>query len=238
MRKSFLPHETRHANSSGAPQRVSAQSVALFCKLPPFRASIAPGFGIKIFPEAMKKMPDTTLSVYVDSLYGYAMVLTRDATIAADLVLETYVRGLRAKKRVKAHRNVKSWLFSILRNIWLNQLRKQCTTPKIVELNMEENSAGSAAEISEDSRPPAVSKLQREQVRQAIQQLPVEFGEMIILREQEELSYQEIAALLECPPGTVLSRLARARSKLRTLLSAIHDGPKQELNEPFPGGHQ
>ena len=55
-----------------------------------------------------------------------------------------------------------------------------------------------------------MSKVEREQVREAIQQLPIEFREVIILREYEELSYQEIATLLECPPGTVMSRLSRA----------------------------
>jgi RNA polymerase sigma-70 factor (ECF subfamily) len=57
-------------------------------------------------------------------------------------------------------------------------------------------------------------------VRAAIEQLPLEFREIIILREYEELSYQEIAAVLDCPPGTVMSRLARARFKLRELLPA------------------
>lgn len=56
-------------------------------------------------------------------------------------------------------------------------------------------------------------------MRAAIQQLPLEFREIILLREYEELSYQEIAILLDCPAGTVMSRLARARSKLRDLLS-------------------
>ncbi len=64
-----------------------------------------------------------------------------------------------------------------------------------------------------------VSKVEREQVREAIQQLPVEFREIILLREYEELSYQEIAVVLGCPPGTVMSRLGRARSRLRVLLS-------------------
>ena len=64
-----------------------------------------------------------------------------------------------------------------------------------------------------------VSKLEVKQVRAAIEQLPTEFREIILLREFEELSYQEIASLLDCPPGTVMSRLARARSKLRALLS-------------------
>ena len=65
-----------------------------------------------------------------------------------------------------------------------------------------------------------VRKMEHEQVREAIQQLPVDFREVILLREVEELSYQEITTILDCPPGTVMSRLARARAKLRTLLSA------------------
>jgi RNA polymerase sigma-70 factor (ECF subfamily) len=64
-----------------------------------------------------------------------------------------------------------------------------------------------------------VRNLQREQVRTAIQQLPIEFREIIILREYEELSYSEIAKVLQCPMGTVMSRLARARSRLGDLLS-------------------
>jgi RNA polymerase sigma-70 factor (ECF subfamily) len=61
--------------------------------------------------------------------------------------------------------------------------------------------------------------VEREQVREAIQQLPVEFREIILLREYEELSHQEIAVVLWCPAGTVMSRLGRARSRLRVLLS-------------------
>jgi hypothetical protein len=64
-----------------------------------------------------------------------------------------------------------------------------------------------------------VSNVEVEQVREGIMRLPLEFREIILLRECGELSYQEIAALLGCPPGTVMSRLATARSKLRTLLS-------------------
>jgi RNA polymerase sigma-70 factor (ECF subfamily) len=64
-----------------------------------------------------------------------------------------------------------------------------------------------------------VRNVQREQVRTAIQQLPIEFREIIILREYEELSYSEIANVLQCAMGTVMSRLARARSRLGGLLS-------------------
>jgi RNA polymerase sigma-70 factor (ECF subfamily) len=114
--------------------------------------------------------------------------------------------------------NVKSWLFTILRNVWLNQLRHQRTAPQLVELEAHEGIADVAIEKSKDPHAQYVSKLEQETVRNAIQQLPAEFREIIILREYEELSYQEIAAMLECPTGTVMSRLARARSKLRVLL--------------------
>jgi RNA polymerase sigma-70 factor (ECF subfamily) len=76
-----------------------------------------------------------------------------------------------------------------------------------------------AIETSKDPHAQYVSKMEQEMVRNAIQQLPAEFREIIILREYEELSYQEIAAMLDCPAGTVMSRLARARSKLRLMIS-------------------
>lgn len=164
-------------------------------------------------------MEDTSLSCYMDGLYAYAMVLSRNATEAADLVQETYFRALKAKAGLRPCSNVKSWLFTILRNIWLNELRHQRAGPKIAELDADENLADVSVTTSEDPYDLYVRKLQRERVRAAIQQLPPEFREIIILREYEELSYGEIANILQCPLGTVMSRLARARSKLGTLLS-------------------
>jgi RNA polymerase sigma-70 factor (ECF subfamily) len=164
-------------------------------------------------------MQETTLSGYIDGLFGYAMVLTRNPAEAADLVQETYLRALKAKESLGPGSNVKSWLLTILRNIWLNQLRQKRSAPQIVELEAHEDIAGMAIETSKDPHAQYVSKMEQEKVRNAIQQLPVEFREIIVLREYEELSYQEIAAMLECPTGTVMSRLARARAKLRVLLS-------------------
>jgi RNA polymerase sigma-70 factor (ECF subfamily) len=83
---------------------------------------------------------------------------------------------------------------------------------------------------SEDPHDLYVRNLQREQVRTAIQQLPVEFREIIILREYEELSYSEIANVLQCPMGTVMSRLARARSRLGDML--ISPEPLPTVNKP------
>jgi len=122
--------------------------------------------------------------------------------------------------RLRPDSNVKSWLFTILRNIWLNQLRQRKTAPGVVDLDSDQSVANQEVDSSKDPHAAFVSDLEREQVRHAIQQLPVEFREVILLREYEELSYEEMAAMLQCPVGTVMSRLARARSKLRDLLLA------------------
>jgi RNA polymerase sigma-70 factor (ECF subfamily) len=163
-------------------------------------------------------MRDTSLSGYMDGLYGYAMVLSRNPAVAADLVQETYLRALRAKASLRPSSNVKGWLFTILRNIWLNDLRHQRAGPKIAELGSDETLADVSVATSGDPHGHYVSKMERGKVRAAIRQLPVEFREIVILREYEELSYQEIANILKCPIGTVMSRLARARSRLRDLL--------------------
>jgi RNA polymerase sigma-70 factor (ECF subfamily) len=163
------------------------------------------------------------VSEHLDGLYGYALVISRDRTKAEDLVQETCARAIRAMGRLPEGSRVKSWLFTILRNIWLNQLRKERNAPKVVELDADEGAADMAVETSEDPLASYINKVERERVRQAIQQLPVHLREIILLREYEELSYEEIASVLNRPAGTVMSRLARARSRLRELL--LQDRP-------------
>jgi RNA polymerase sigma-70 factor (ECF subfamily) len=172
------------------------------------------------FPREKHLFLSHVLDEVFDGLYGYAMVLSRDRTEAEDLVQETCVRAVQAIESVRPDSNVKGWLFTILRNIWLNQLRRRRAAPKIVELDVDESTAELAVERSKDPHALYVSKVEREQVREAIEQLSEEFREIIVLREYGELSYQEIANVLGCPAGTVMSRLGRARSKLRSLLSA------------------
>jgi RNA polymerase sigma-70 factor, ECF subfamily len=89
----------------------------------------------------------------------------------------------------------------------------------VVEIDVDDTTANVVVETSKGPHAHYVSKRECEQVREAIQHLPVDFREVILLREYEELSYQEIASVLGCPIGTVMSRLARARSKLRPMLS-------------------
>ncbi len=156
---------------------------------------------------------------YLDGLYSYAMVLTRNHAEAEDLVQETYVRAIQAMGSFRAGSNMKSWLFTILRNVWLNQLRKVRNGPRMVPIEGEDGDANIVVEPSKNSHDLYVSKLETAQVRAAIQELPADFREIILLREYEDLSYQEIASVLGCPVGTVMSRLGRARAKLRTLLS-------------------
>jgi RNA polymerase sigma-70 factor (ECF subfamily) len=163
---------------------------------------------------------------YIDGLYSYALVLTRNRSEAEDLVQETYVRAIAAMDRLRGGSNVKGWLFTILRNIWLNQLRQRRTTPQMLEIDVDESAANSVVEPSKDPHAAYVSKVERDYVREAIQKLPLDFREIILLREYEGLSYQEIATVLNCPAGTVMSRLGRARSKLKTLLVAVLDSPQ------------
>jgi len=174
------------------------------------------------------------LTEHLDSLYSYAVVLSRNPAKAEDLVQETCLRALRALSRLPPHSNVKSWLFTILRHIWLNELRQWRTTPEIVELNADGGEADPAAGQGTDPHTSYIRQIERDQVRSAVEQLPPEFREIILLREYEELSYQEIAELLHCPLGTVMSRLARARSRLRDLLSgtvAVQERREGETND-------
>jgi RNA polymerase sigma-70 factor (ECF subfamily) len=156
---------------------------------------------------------------YLNGLYSYAMVLTRNHAEAEDLVQETYTRAIQATQKLRADSNIKGWLFTILKNIWFNQLRKRRNGPPMVDIDGADGVANNIAEPSKNSYDLYVSKLEAEQVRAAIQELPVEFREVILLREYEDLSYQEIANILHCPLGTVMSRLGRARAKLRALLT-------------------
>jgi RNA polymerase sigma-70 factor, ECF subfamily len=161
------------------------------------------GFG----PEALE---------HLDALFGYALVLTRDLTEAEDLVQETYLRATSASNRPDADSNLKGWLFVIMRNAWLNQVRHRNNGPRFVELETGEQSVD---ETQENPHVVYLRKLEREQVREAIESLPDAYREIVVLRDIEGFTYQEIATVLDCPAGTVMSRLGRARGKLRTLLS-------------------
>ena len=153
---------------------------------------------------------------HLDALYGYAMALTRDTTEAEDLVQETYLRATSAANRPAADSNLKGWLFVIMRHAWLNQLRHRNSGPRFIELEPNDSSID---ELQETPHVVYIRKLERDQVREAIESLPDAYREIVVLRDIEGFTYQEIATVLDCPAGTVMSRLGRARGRLRKLLS-------------------
>ena len=171
-----------------------------------------------MFCEKATAGTDTLGTEHIDGLYSYALVLTHHHAEAEDLVQETYLRALPAIGRLRPDSNIKAWLFKILRNIWLNQLRQRRSRPEMVQTDMESGFVDNLVNPGKDSYEIYAGEFEVRRVRAAIEQLSSEFSEVILLREFEELSYQEIAKLLDCPLGTVMSRLARARSKLRVLL--------------------
>jgi RNA polymerase sigma-70 factor, ECF subfamily len=164
------------------------------------------------------------LSQHIDGLYSYALALSRNRVDAEDLVQETYVRAIPAVRRLRKESNVKSWMFTILRNIWLNQLRQPRVDVQIAGTDIDQVLPSFRAPGARDPHSLLMTSIDQDHVRQAISRLPLESREIILLREYEELSYQEIAGVLKCPIGTVMSRLGRARSKLRALLTSTLAG--------------
>src|SRR6266705_821118 len=105
-----------------------------------------------------------------EALYGCGVTLARNQTEAEDLVQETYLRAVRAFGRLMPDSNLKSWLFAIMRNAWLNQLRRARGGPRFVELDAEEDDRGQwLDQVANDPHVLYVRKLEREEVRAAIE---------------------------------------------------------------------
>jgi RNA polymerase sigma-70 factor (ECF subfamily) len=177
--------------------------------------------------QMMKSAPESSglgqsAMEHIDALYGYALALTRDSTEAEDLVQETYLRAAGAPNMPDGEGNLKAWLFVIMRNAWLNQVRHKNSGPLFVDL---ETGEPPNPEVYENPHVVYLRKLEREQVREAIESLPHAYREIVILRDIEGFTYHEIATVLDCPAGTVMSRLGRARGKLRKRLSAWQSRP-------------
>ncbi len=160
---------------------------------------------------------DIAMIEHLDHLYGYAMILTRNKTDAEDLIQETYSRAVEAIGSLRTVTNIKIWLFTVLRNTWFTPWQQPSASAEITLIDAEDNDANLIVESSKNPSAFDMSTMDVERMRQAILQLPVLFGETIMLREYAELSYEEIASVMDCPVGTVMSRLTRARARLQTL---------------------
>lgn len=146
--------------------------------------------------------------------YNLARWLTRDPHDAEDVVQEAMVRALRAIDGYHGG-DARCWLLTIVRNTcysWLARNRR----------DQPEALSDAAAEVEGGAAPPDAALIRAadvETVRAAIDSLPPEFREVLVMREMEGLSYKEIAAVTGLPPGTVMSRLSRARDRLARLLA-------------------
>jgi RNA polymerase sigma-70 factor (ECF subfamily) len=158
---------------------------------------------------------------HLDSAYDLARWLTRDERNAEDVVQEACLRAFKFLDGFHGE-NARVWLLAIVRNTYYTWLRKNQFQALNVPLD-EEGGDGTPLEI--DGGNPVDELLQQKDARRlinsALEQLPAEFREVIVLRELEDLSYKEIAAVADIPLGTVMSRLARARKLLLQHLQQV-----------------
>jgi len=153
---------------------------------------------------------------HLDAAYNLAKWLLRNEQDAQDVVQEAFLRAFKSFGGFHGS-NGRAWLLTIVRNTSYTLLKKNrvadLTTPFDEEIRASGDESVSAATILERSE-------DTELIREAMDELPAEFREILTLRHQEDLSYKEIANIAQIAPGTVMSRLARARAKLKECLAA------------------
>ena len=150
-----------------------------------------------------------------DQLYNFAHWLAQNREEAEDLVQETYAKALRGFSSYAPGTNFRAWMYRILRNTFVTS-RTGLKATMTVPLDQEDDAIASA-----DTQTPEailIDRSNQQLLHSALEELPVHFREILLLCEVEELSYQDIAATLTVPIGTVMSRLSRARAALRALV--------------------
>ncbi len=171
-------------------------------------------FGIKWFENKHENLSDfeTEAMPFMPDLYRVAMWLTRNRTEAEDLVQETMMQAIKSFHRYELGTNCRAWLTTIMYNLNFKRLKKMGQM-KIVD-DPEEKIAQTIA-----FEPQIPQTLTDEAVIAAMQNVPENFRQVVVLADIEEFSYKEIAAILNIPIGTVMSRLARGRKVLRIELA-------------------
>jgi RNA polymerase sigma-70 factor (ECF subfamily) len=170
---------------------------------------------------------ETQVLPHLDAAYGFARWLAPSPDEADDVLQDAILRAFRAfdPRRVT---DVKAWLLAIVRNCHLTALRQRQRRAQ-VPLPEEEDAQAGAVLVDESPTPEAVS-VQLDEARtldELVRSLPAEFREVLLLREIEDLSYREIAAVVGVPMGTVMSRLARARALLKgRWFDAVEGSPR------------
>lgn len=158
---------------------------------------------------------------HMNALYSFAVRLCRDRDDASDLLQETFLKGFRFFDKFESGTNCKAWLFRILKNTYINQYRKDKKEPDTIEYDTIEefyDLIRSESSESTDLQKRIFDNLLDDEISIALDSLPESFRTAIILCDLEGMTYDEISEILECPIGTVRSRLHRARNILASKL--------------------
>jgi len=160
---------------------------------------------------------------HMDALYGVACRLTRNPTEAEDLVQDALVKAMRARDQFQPGTNLKAWLFRILTNTFINKYRRGGLERSVLDGPDADPLADGwvSASTMRQLRDPeqiALLPIVEGEVRKALDALPPEFRLAVVLCDVEEFSYEEIADIMGCPIGTVMSRLHRGRKLLQKSL--------------------
>ena len=156
---------------------------------------------------------------HLDAAYNLARWLTRNTTDAEDVVQEAFLRAFKFFNGFHGT-NGRAWTLQIVRNTYYSWLQKNKKGEEVTEFDEEIH--GRAASCSPETI--LMERVDRQQLKQMLGELPVEFREIIVLRELEGMSYKEIANIADLPLGTVMSRLARARERLMANAAAQQKG--------------
>jgi RNA polymerase sigma factor (sigma-70 family) len=151
---------------------------------------------------------------HLDAAYSYARWLSRNDADAEDVVQDACVRAMRFLPSLRED-DARPWLLAIVRNAWYSRIARRAGVAERVPFE------ATRLDPADGALDPEAQLLQQHTVscvREAIERLPPDFREVLVLREFEEMSYKEIASVVGVPIGTVMSRLARARDRLSALL--------------------
>ena len=172
-------------------------------------------------------LPEADLVAAIPRLRRYARVLTGDATRADDLVQDTLARSWEKRRLWAAGSDLRAWMFTIMHNLFVNQRALAARDARNVSIDDDGDGAG-ALQI-----PVAAAqhiRVELVEVLRELARLPAEQREVLVLAAVEEMRYEEIAQVLAIPVGTVMSRLSRAREKLRRSMAENGVAPRAASN--------
>lgn len=175
---------------------------------------------------------ERTALVHLDAMYGAAYRLTRNARDAEDLVQDALLRAYRFWDSFQQDSNCKAWLLRIVTNTFINEYQRRKRSREVLDAATSEQEATDGVLVHADARDKVspdralLAASVSDDVQRALEQLPDDFRTAVILCDMQGLSYKEIAEIMECPVGTVMSRLFRGRKLLAAALRefAVNEG--------------